>query len=78
MALVDGAHSAAMTDDAERYRKHGEEAIRHAERAIDLIDKSEWLRLASEWMKLAESTRREKFTLPPRVTSGSCLCNKLN
>jgi len=78
MALVYGAHQAAMIDDAERYRKHGEEAIRHAQRAIDLIDKSEWLRLASEWMKLAESTRRENVTLPPRVTSESCLWNKLN
>lgn len=53
----------AMIDDWERYRKHGEEAIRHAERAIDLIDKAEWLRLAGEWIKLAESTRREIFTL---------------
>ena len=78
MALVYGAHQAAMTDDAERYRKHGEEAIRHAERAMDLTDKSEWLRLASEWMKLAESTRRENFKHSPPVTSGPYLCHKLN
>jgi len=62
-----------LIDDVERYRKHGEEAIRHAERATDLMDKAEWLRLAGEWMKLAESTRRENFTMTLGTPSGAWL-----
>ncbi len=72
MALVYGAHQ--LIDDAERYQKHGEEAIRHAERAVDLTDQAEWLRLASEWMKLAEYTRHETVTLAtPGLPLGSTL-----
>ena len=60
-----------MIDDAERYRTHGEEAIRHAEKADDPIDKAEWLRLANGWMKLAKSTRQDNFTLTTRTSAGS-------
>jgi hypothetical protein len=50
-----------MSDDADRFRRHAEEARHQAEQAVSPLDKEAWLRVAAEWIKLAQSEdRRDK------------------
>ena len=44
-----------MCDNADRFRKQGEECREHAAKARCPDDREAWLRLAEDWLNLASS-----------------------
>jgi hypothetical protein len=63
------ACKAAMSLNADRYRRYFEDARQHAARAVNPTEKEAWRRMAARWLRmlaLAESPAEASATVPNR------------
>ena len=63
------ACKAAMSLNADRYRRYFEDARQHAARAVNPTEKEAWRRMAARWLRmlaLAEPAAREVASAPNR------------
>jgi hypothetical protein len=63
------ACKAAMSLNADRYRRYFEDARHHADRAVNPTEKEAWRRMAERWLRmlaLAEPAAREVASAPNR------------